>query len=147
MSESLVSLAPRFFVQGTEKETIDATGRIASLQATNEALVRDFGEKVSQLEVSVADGRHNKESLLELYIQSIRPENISHLLIRSASLEHGTEAFFAKIMPSSPCPSQASGILERYEDQLVRGLVESIARMASLGLIDLDCAVSCKFGI
>ena len=102
-------------------------------QEANEALSSDFKDAVSRLEASVAGGIHNKESLLDWYIQSIRPENVPSLSTRSAQLK-----------PLSSGPSGASGNFERFEDQLVRSLIEAIARLSCLGQIDLNSVASCK---
>jgi hypothetical protein len=127
-----------------EKDKTDAA-LLAEIDKANEDLVKEYEEIVAQLEnkFRLADGSFNKGSLQELYIESMRPENLANREIKGASLEHGTEAFFAQFKTTSTSTS----VFESYEDKLVRSLIEAIARLACLGQVNLGFELACGAGV
>lgn len=110
---------------------------LESIRIADEALANDFEEITEQLQSLLAKGLHDKDSLLEMYTQGIGTKDLDDPSQISLFLQ-GSQAYFAERMKNlGRDTDELKDHNENFENQFTSILIEAIARLVSLGVLEL----------
>lgn len=101
----------------------------------DEEILKTFEETLSKIEIGVADGILDKDSLFDIYNESLSKES-SDYLQGFARGGYGSEAFIEALRTSqNPAPTTTP---QPMDDKIISSLAHAIARAVSIGHLDAD---------
>lgn len=110
-----------------------------SVKKADEALIAEFERNVQRMMTMAEAGEVDKKTLLDVYIENLNASFSAQASTKSVGSEHGSQQFFEDVMSNIDRPVRVPGVVHAsHEQQVLKELINALARGISLGQMDED---------
>ncbi|KTD24214.1 MULTISPECIES: OTU domain-containing protein [Legionella] len=110
---------------------------LKKIEEADEAMLKEYAQTSSRLELMVRNKELSKDDLLRIYIEGIKKSDYLEGRVKQVGIENGNQDFFEQAIERGRKNVKAIALPQgNYEDQITKELVHAIARAISIGQLD-----------